>query len=239
MIHLVLSVLMLAASAPALAQTPPEDQHGPAKITCDNYLELEIPPPELVEECQTEVITCASLDQYEIPPADLVENCQQPPPTGPIGPPADEAKDSIPKAKNAVDQSFEKFSETLSDIRSGDQNEADADETGADNSSSKPEAEPPDSTELASRSSGDSASTNTSTDRKAGDKQSSPERGSENRASGANSEDKTGARDSSENAVAEVPDGTNLPVTSGASPISLGAGVLLLAGGLMAARLFR
>ncbi len=239
MVHLAIWVLVLAAAAPALAQTPPEDQYGPVEITCDNYLELEIPPPELVEECETEVITCASLDQYEIPPADLVENCQQPPPTGPIGPPQDEAKDSIPKAKNAVDQSLKEFSETLSSIRSSNQNEADADETGADNSSPQPEAEPSNSTEFASQSSGSSALTNTSADRKAGDEQSSPERGNENRASGANSENETGAENGSGVAVAEAPDETNLPVTSGTSLIPLGACVLLLAGGLLVARLFR
>lgn len=236
LIYLTLSVLVLAAAAPALAQTSPEDQYGPVEITCDNYLELEIPPPELVEECEAEVITCASLDQYEIPPKDLVEECnQQPPPIGPIGPPSDDAKGSIPEAKNAVDQSLKDFSETLSNIRSGGQNEAEAEEAGA-SPPLQPEAGASDNPETAPQSSGDLASANTSAGRETGSGQNSAEREDDDRRS--DEKDESDAVSESE-AVAEESDTVDMPVTSGAPVHLLGAGVLLLAGGLAVGRLFR
>ena len=279
LIYLSFFVLMAGVAAPALAQTPQEDAggaldqyngsvedpcfglsgverdacleqfYGSEGLTCDNYYQYEVPPLYLVESCEPpENLPCVEYYEYELLLPYVPERCEGGQGGGP---------DAIPEANKSSNQAFKGLSKTLSEIRSGEQNEAEAEEIEANKSSSQSgSGEPSGSATFAaaddepvqpSESGGsDEAEAvrptpkDPDTDQKAGNEQ-----------DGAGSESKTGVGDEAEpisgsrDTATGAPDATAppsvtvLPETSGGSFVLVGAGILLVAGGITAARLFR
>lgn len=155
MIYLTVVALTMAVASPGLAQTAPADQYNVPELTCDNYLEFEVPPPELVEECEAEVINCDNYYLYEVPPSDLVANCE-PPQDLPcsdyyeyelLRPHLPErceggtggGLDAIPAASNSSNQTFENFTNALSGLKSEEANESEAVAAELDEPAEKPD----------------------------------------------------------------------------------------------------
>ena len=256
LIYLSFFALTMAISAPALAQMPQEDaggasgQYNNTEDPCEGLLGAEF------DECLIETYPSGSehraqWEQYQDP-----SECD--------GPRADpficdvpEARHAIPEANKSSKQTFEGFSKTLSEIRSGEQNEAEAEEAEANKPYSKPgPGEPSGSAAVAAAADeparpsepggSDEAEAvrltpkDPDTDQKAGDEQDGAGSGSE---VGAGDEAEPGAdsRDTATGAPDETapPSVTVLPETSGGSFVLVGVGILLLVGGLTVGRLFR
>ena len=217
LIYLSFFVLTMAISAPALAQMPQEDaggasgQYNNTEDPCEGLLGAEF------DECLIETYPPGSehraqWEQYQNP-----SECD-----GPRADPficdAPAARHAIPEANKSSKQTFEGFSKTLSEIRSGEQNEAEAEEAEVNKPSSKPGSGEPSGTAAVAAADDEPVQPSESgeaneaeavrpalkdpdTDQKAGNEQDGAGSGSKNsvvREDGAGSESKTGVGDEAE-----------------------------------------
>lgn len=241
LIYLSLSVLLLAIATPAPAQTSQADQYGgPGEDPCAGLSGSELNQcliesyPEGSEYNSTIADPCAGLSSPEL------EACLAGG-TGQYGDP----RYVVPQANKSSNRAFRGVSNALSKVRSGGQNKAEAEEFGANKPSSQIETNKhpspvesggPDGSAVVAT----AADKTTRSSKSGGEKETEVKRSAQK---GADAGQKAG--NDSRSTATKPSDGaassgtTALPETSGFPVMLVGAGVLLLAGGITATRLFR